>query len=144
MRIGLYIALLAFSLPAAAQEPVAYACSSSYSTAFMLPGEEQDDFFTLTRHNDVETYKLELVSTSEVVSQATFQNLSTTESSEYICIKRSNYPNLREPPVTYSCVSDTTQLFFNSTNHTFIQVDLFSVSSIPNMFPLVRGECHEM
>jgi hypothetical protein len=143
MRIGPCIALLAFALPATAQEPIEYACSSSFSTVLKLSGDE-DDVFTLTRHNDVETYKLELVSATEELWQAIFKNLSTSESSEYLCIKRANYPNLREPPVTYSCTSTTTQLFFNSTNHTFIQVDLFSASSMPDMFPTTRGECHEM
>lgn len=135
------VLLLALSSSALGQEPREYACSSIYSAQLVAPSETEE-LISLGRDTEIETYKLIVVETNEVASLITFEELSDSKSTSYFCMKRSSYPNLREPPVTYSCTSDTTQFFFNSTNHIFMQIDLFSASLGP-VFPFLKGKCSE-
>ena len=137
--------LMAFSSAWSADAPQLqeYACGINYSK-YMPYTLDLEQIVPPGSSAELQNLKISLMNPNDGTGIAFISliNLEDQTTDSYICSVRSNYPNLREPPTTYSCASSTSQLMFDSNSGKIAIAELLSVvASNPFGFKFKSGRC---
>ena len=140
LKFTALITSFVFFYPSSAQETQEFSCISNYEKQVTTITEL--DRIPMEADEDETELKLTILSTGENVVAMNVENITSSSSTSYICFMRSNYPNLRNPPSTYSCASENTQLFFNSSSGVLFTFSPLTATGVgPDMFPLLKAKC---
>ena len=140
LRFTVLIISFVFFYSSSAQGTQEFSCVSNYKKQVTTITEL--DRIPMEADDDETNLNLTIISSGESIVAMNVDNVTSSSSTSYLCFMRSNYPNLRNPPSTYSCASDNTQLFFNSSTGVLFTFNPLTATGVgPDMFPLLKAKC---